>query len=324
MITKSVTEITQRWQSRFPLVSICCITYNQAFFLSEAMDSLLSQETDFPFEIIIGDDASSDGTNVIIEQYKSRYDSLIKTIVNDINIGAIANISKVMSLASGKYIAICEGDDYWHDPKKIQLQVDFLERNPSFSMCCHDYKVRRGDDVFANDSPCGFDILSIDEYAKTMPNIQTLTVLFKNELKPLIPENMIQKVTGSVFMFLRLAEIGNIKYIDIPLATYRVHGAGIWSGKTMREKGEMALQNINAMQEYFFNKPKILRLLTERYIYQSVAFSNHSILKFSLVDFTFFAKKSISHGFLLIHFKALATFYLALSTKIFKKLLKIC
>ncbi|PIS45050.1 MAG: hypothetical protein COT22_07270, partial [Ignavibacteria bacterium CG08_land_8_20_14_0_20_37_9] len=184
-------------------------------------------------------------------------------------------------------------------------------------------KIRKGDDVFVNDSPCGFDVLTLEDYAKTLPNIQTLTVVFRNELRPLIPEHMNRKVTGSVFMFLRLAEIGDIKFINLPLATYRVHAAGIWSGKSEREKGVMALQNIDAMRDFFSNNPKVMGLLTERYVHQSVAFASYSLLRLSLADFLFFAKKSVAHGLFLFHVKALVAFYWALSIKMFKKLLRI-
>lgn len=322
MINKLFNELPQ-WKSGIPLVSICCITYNQASYLSEAIDGFLSQETDFPFEIIIGDDASSDGTRSIIEKYEAISGGLITAVVNDTNIGATKNISKVMSLAQGKYIAICEGDDYWHDPHKLQLQVDFLESHPSFSMCCHDYKIRNGDDVFVNQSTCGFNVLTFKEYAKSLPNIQTLTVVFRNELHPLIPEHIINKVTGSVFIFLRLAEIGDIKYIPTALATYRVHAAGIWSGKTEREKGSMALQNIDAMRDYFSQNQKIMRLLTERYVYQTVTFANYSLLRFSLRDFLFFAKKSVDHGLFVTHIKAVVAFYRKFIIKAFSRLLRI-
>lgn len=323
MITKSVNEITQRWHVGAPLVSICCITYNQSAYISEAIDSFLSQETDFPFEIIIGDDASTDETRVILSEYASKFGALIKVVFNEVNVGANANITTVMSQAKGSYIAICEGDDYWHVPRKLQRQVDFLESHSSVSLCCHDYKIREGEKVFENGTRCDFDVLTFEEYAKSMPNIQTLTVVFRNPHRPLIPAHMIRKVTGSVFIFLRLAEMGDIKYIDTPMATYRVHAAGIWSGKTAREKGEMALQNIDAMREYFSSNPRVMGLLTARYVRQSVTFANYSLLRRSWSDCAFFVKKSFAYGFCLGHVKSFIAFYWVLGTKMFKKLLRI-
>lgn len=123
-----------------PLVSICCETYNHAKYIRQALDGFLSQKTDFSFEILIHDDASTDGTQSIIEEYYTRNPDLFKPIFQTEN-----QHSKGISIwrkyqfprAKGKYIALCEGDDYWTDPLKLQKQVDFLESHPDYSMCFH-------------------------------------------------------------------------------------------------------------------------------------------------------------------------------------------
>ena len=128
-----------------PLVSICCITYNHAQFIRKCLDGFLMQQTDFPIEILIHDDCSTDGTTDIIREYEAKYPELIFPIYEEFNQyqnGKAAEIDFYNYLrARGKYIAYCEGDDYWIDPLKLQKQVDFMEANPEYSVCFHDYVV---------------------------------------------------------------------------------------------------------------------------------------------------------------------------------------
>src|SRR5262245_28919719 len=127
-----------------PLVSISCMTYNHAAFIRTCLDHLLVQKTNFPFEIMIHDDASTDGTREIIEEYVSKYPEIIFPFYQKEN-----QYSKgVRGLSSrynyprcrGKYVAICEGDDYWTDPYKLQKQVDFLESHEDYVMAYHDFR----------------------------------------------------------------------------------------------------------------------------------------------------------------------------------------
>lgn len=129
-----------------PLVSICSITYNHAPYIRQCLDGFLMQKTSFPFEIIIHDDCSTDGTTEIIREYTAKYPHLFVPIFQTENQyskgvrGMFATF--VFPCAKGKYVAMCEGDDYWIDPLKLQKQVDFLEANPEYSMCCSDAIIR--------------------------------------------------------------------------------------------------------------------------------------------------------------------------------------
>lgn len=125
-----------------PLVSVCCTTYNLESFVSKTIASILSQQAKFPFELIIHDDASTDGTCAIIKSYAAKYPRLINPIFQDKNIynnheGGLGHIFKnhILSETQGKYIAICDGDDYWTDPYKLQKQVDYLEKMDQCSAC---------------------------------------------------------------------------------------------------------------------------------------------------------------------------------------------
>jgi len=123
------------------LVSINCITYNHEDYIADAIESFLMQNTDFNFEIIIGEDCSTDHTKEIVEAYKKLYPNRVKLITSDQNVGIVKNQERVFENSKGKYIAVCEGDDYWSDPYKLQKQVDYLEENPDCTLCFHSAKI---------------------------------------------------------------------------------------------------------------------------------------------------------------------------------------
>jgi glycosyltransferase involved in cell wall biosynthesis len=216
-----------------PIVSICCITYNHARFIRDAIDGFLMQKTDFPVEIIIRDDASTDGTAEIIRRYQEEHPQLIRTIMhteNQFSLGKRA-FPEVFAMARGKYIALCEGDDYWTDPLKLQKQVNFMEAHPECSVCCHEVEMysdekqeilgyfpsRQGTQIFKSD----------DFYRKSM--IHTCAMLFKN-----LPIDDFFKKTNSVkigdwALQTFLVESGDIGFIDQCMSVYRFHSGGIWN-----------------------------------------------------------------------------------------------
>src|SRR5450759_4645946 len=135
-----------------PLVSVACLAYNHERYIRDAIEGFLKQRTTFPIEIIIHDDASTDCTSKIIGEYEAKYPNLIKTISQIENQYSIGNNPGIIMLekANGKYIALCEGDDYWTDPCKLQKQVDFLEANEDFVLCFHKVKILK-DGEFLDD-----------------------------------------------------------------------------------------------------------------------------------------------------------------------------
>lgn len=128
-------------ESEQPLVSVVVLAYNAQATISQAIESVLSQETDFPFEILVGDDASTDATPLILQKYAKEYPKKIKYFQNMSNVGTTENAFNLFKEAKGKYLASCEGDDFWTDVKKLQKQVTFLEENPRFSACAHNAKI---------------------------------------------------------------------------------------------------------------------------------------------------------------------------------------
>ena len=126
---------------RRPTVSVCCITYNQERFLTQAVESVLMQETDFDVELIIGEDCSTDTTRTIALTYERRYPGRIRVLTPDANLGIMRNLMATFAACHGEYIAFLEGDDYWIDPTKLQRHVDALRANGNCALCGHDAEI---------------------------------------------------------------------------------------------------------------------------------------------------------------------------------------
>ena len=120
-----------------PLVSVICLTYNHESYLRQALDSILMQETQFSYEIVLAEDSSTDGTRSICEEYQAKYPDIIKYVWSENNVGVWANEIRAHEKARGKYFAYCEGDDYWTDTNKLQKQVAFMEAHEDYMMCFH-------------------------------------------------------------------------------------------------------------------------------------------------------------------------------------------
>lgn len=140
----SESEIMSTWQERIekPVVSIICLTYNQERYIEDAIRGFLIQKTDFPFEVIINDDASTDSTAEKIKEYAKKYPGIIKPILqreNQYSKSPCGLLYKVVQETKGSYIALCEGDDFWIAPDKLQCQVDAMRNNPDINICFHRY-----------------------------------------------------------------------------------------------------------------------------------------------------------------------------------------
>jgi glycosyltransferase involved in cell wall biosynthesis len=169
MYHKTEQEIVKNWKgdNKTPMVSVCCTAYNHEPYIAEAIDSFLMQETDFPFEILIRDDCSTDRTASIVKDYADKYPNLIKPIFEKENTFSkgVQPMPQLYKIAQGKYIALCEGDDYWTNEKKLQKQFIILEKNKKYMISTHltnnvhldsalwksEYTL---DDVVRNFSPC--------------------------------------------------------------------------------------------------------------------------------------------------------------------------
>ena len=215
----------------YPLVSIVCITYNHVNYIHDAIKGFLMQKTTFPVEILIHDDASTDGTDTIIRQYELNYPELIFPIYQNENqySKGIRRISTtfVFPKCTGKYIAFCEGDDYWIDPYKLQKQVDFLEANQEYSMCFHGAKViseieTLNDSLFTDLEDRDYNS---DELLKTWA-VPTASIVFRNEFTSFIPQS-IKFQYGDIIMILTMADHGKVRCINEVMSVYRRTQTGV-------------------------------------------------------------------------------------------------
>lgn len=215
-----------------PLVSICCITYNHERFISDAINGFINQKTDFPIEIIIHDDASTDNTADIIRKFAERDDRIVPILRNEnIKSKGVPVFPITFKKARGKYIALCEGDDYWTDPYKLQKQVDFLKANHDYVICYHNASIIDADGNSVSSSKLPEELkrdFSQEELIQGKM-ILTLTMLFRNVLKEM-PDEFLQVKNGDKFLTSLLGNYGKGKYLgDIENAVYRKHNNSIWS-----------------------------------------------------------------------------------------------
>ena len=237
------------------MVSICCITYNHEKYIRECLDSFLMQKTNFSYEILIHDDASTDHTADIIREYEKQYPDVVKPIYqteNQYSKGRrIINTLYNYPRAQGKYIALCEGDDFWTDPLKLQMQFDFMEAHPDYSLCTHGfyhldyfnksyYPTKRHRNFpengieFAHQTALGTYLYS------------TQTMFFRRDSWLSIKDAFIRDTKdapmGDTQLAFHLALTGNVHYIPRRMAVYRIFPQSVTKDKngysrTFAEKG---------------------------------------------------------------------------------------
>ena len=209
-----------------PIVSICCITYNHGKFIADCLNGFLKQKTSFPFEIVISDDCSTDNTKKIIDTYVSKYPAIFKDVSPSKNLGSIKNFYHVLEKASGKYIALCEGDDYWIDENKLQMQVDFLEGNPEYGMCYTRAKQFIQKKRKFSRRRFGTDVRDFEDLLFNGNRVPTLTTVFRKDLlnsylKEIYPQDK-GWLMGDYPMWLYFAHESKVKFFDKVTSVYRV------------------------------------------------------------------------------------------------------
>ena len=283
-----------------PLVSISCITYNHSRFIKQCLDGFLMQQTDFDFEVLIHDDASTDGTQEIIKAYQENYPEIIKPILQSENqyskgvrgINSTFNYSR----AQGKYIALCEGDDYWTDPLKLQKQVDFLEANKEYSLCYHRVNLEINGIVDTDEN----DItekryknipdktkIGIDDLLKQGNFIHTPSVMFKKTDLKEIPFETKYSTVGDYFLYIMLTADNNkfIKKLQDKMAVYR-RGVGVYSSLKSIDMSYSMLQYKICILSYL-KEDEQKKILLKQTIKHFNGIKKRELNKKRISDFTF-------------------------------------
>ncbi len=233
-------------------VSVSVITFNHVSFIKECLESILNQKTNFDFEILIHDDASTDGTTQIIEEYQAQNPNLIFPMIQKENqyskgIRGI-NFRYNFPRAQGKYIALCEGDDYWIDEYKLQKQVDFLEKTKDASTCIHRCEVLRGNSIVRCTEYLNFPINSLEQLYTNWGNIKTPTLMFK-AVKNLVPLHLMKNIlAGDLLLCTFLLKYGSIYCLPDAMAAYRKHEDGITNKVKIKNDLIFKLSNLKYLQ----------------------------------------------------------------------------
>jgi glycosyltransferase involved in cell wall biosynthesis len=211
-------------------LSVVVITYNHERFIAQALDSILAQRVNFDYEIVVGEDCSTDSTRDILMEFHHRYPGRIVPLLRQHNLGAMRNFEAAIGACRGQYLAFLEGDDYWACEDKLQRQVDFLDTHTDFAICCHPVRFLDDDASAKADEfrflPAG--PYTIEDLLKGN-FVMTCSTVLRRDLIPPLPRWFSKMKLGDWPLFALVAQHGKIELMDAVMAVYRVHSGSTWS-----------------------------------------------------------------------------------------------
>ena len=242
-----------------PKISVLVITYNQERYVSQALDSALMQKTDTAFEIVVGEDCSTDRTREILLAYREKHPETIRLLMHPRNLGMNRNFGQALAACRGEYIAILEGDDYWTSPDKLRRQSDFLDNHPQCAACFHNVAVVHDEgetkDRLFHKPGVLKPFFSLEDILASH-FIPTLSVMFRAGLFGELPDWFYEMPMGDWPLHALNARYGLYGYIDEVMGCYRVHGEGVWSKQGRRvvlERSALAAETINRHFGYAYD-----------------------------------------------------------------------
>jgi glycosyltransferase involved in cell wall biosynthesis len=213
-----------------PKVSVRMVTYNHERFIGEAIDSVLCQNVNFSYEIVIGEDCSSDNTRLIVQEYQRRHPDVIRLLLNERTIGSRHNTHHTRQACRGEYIAFLDGDDYWTSPDKLQKQADILDQNPQLTICFHKAQIVFEDGRKGNTHPMQplKPILTLEDILSEnlMPSC---SMMFRSHIFESIPKEFALVPFGDWPIQVCCLIHGKAGYIDEVMGVYRFHAGGTWT-----------------------------------------------------------------------------------------------
>lgn len=290
-------------KNEYRLCSVVVTSYNQESTIAQTLDCILAQVCDFSYEIIIGDDCSTDSTKEICAKYKELHPEKIKLVFHDENLGVAGNFATCCKLASGKYISVCAADDYWHNPAKLKLQVEFMEQNSNCGLLYTDYNkldIRTGKIIKdflknSNSIPLQGNNLINDFFIGNVP-VLTLTVMFRKSLfNQFIPADDYIKFRFPIEdwpTWLILSKYSSVCYLPISTSTYRVGHESI-TNPVSYEKIEKRMQSEHRMYKYICDMfPDDINYDESGYLsYMNNIYLNLAYKKFDFPKSSLYAKK---------------------------------
>jgi len=230
-----------------PLVSVTMITFNHAPYIAEAIEGVLNQKTKIPLELIIGEDCSTDNTREICKNYAKNNEGIIKLLPTESNLGMMPNFQRTLKACTGKYIALCEGDDYWIDPNKLQKQVNYMEAHPECAMCFSAAEMIKGNGrkvgKFVRPNK-GDRIFTVEDMILGGGSLfHTGAVVLRKNIIDNLPSWYFECPIGDYPLALICAYHGTIAYMDEVMSVYRIAAAGSWT-ESMKSNKERWIEQI--------------------------------------------------------------------------------
>lgn len=248
-------------------VSVWMTTYNHEKYISQCLDSILSQKTNFEFEIILGEDCSTDRTREIVIEYRNKFPDKIKLFLPEKNMGAMQIDQPTWKMCSGDYLALMNGDDFWTDENKLQIQADLLDNDPDTVMCFHKALILNETNGTSEETVYlePTDILPAESLLNGYNPVQTSTVMHRNIVE--VPEWYPELPYGDMFFYLMLSQKGKIKYTDRLMSVYRIHSEGHWQGDSVQKnllKDLKFYDKMNKLLDYRYDH-LVKKIYAQRY-----------------------------------------------------------
>ena len=229
-----------------PKVSVAMVTYNHEPFLAQAVQSVLTQETSFPYELVLSEDCSTDKTREIALDLQRRHPARIRLLLSDRNVGAVRNFMRTLRECRGEYVALLDGDDYWTSPRKLQRQAELLDRRPDLAMCYHDVVTfsEEGSEPPRTVSVRRRNISTLDDLLRVTP--PSCSVMFRRGLFGEFPAWFETIPMFDFPLHVLNAQHGDVGYLDERMAAHRTHGGGVYSslGKVDRLRSRLEVYEV--------------------------------------------------------------------------------
>lgn len=235
-----------------PKVSVLIITYNHEPYLRQAVESALMQEANFAFEIVIGEDCSTDRTRDVAIALCEQYPDRIRLLRHERNLGANRNLAATLAACRGEYVALLEGDDFWTNALKLQRQADFLDDHPDYAICYHDVALTGlpiGDDRWHRFTAFQDETYTIDNLLKEGNFLPTCSTMFRRRVDEPLPDWFCALGVGDIPLHVLNARHGKLGHLKYEWATYRVHEGGIWSGQNQLRRCRSLIEVYEALAD---------------------------------------------------------------------------
>ena len=248
-----------------PKVSVMMLTYNHEKYIAEAIRGVVLQKFDHPFELVIGDDCSTDNTLRICREWQQRYPHIIKILERERNIGVHRNLMETLSACTGEYLAKCEGDDYWCNKHKLTRQVEYMEKHPECNVTFHrviNYYSHNNTKSLSNGgqkTDTTINDLSRSNY------ITNLSVMYRRSVLPQIPSWISEVAAPDYTLHMLHASTGHIHYFATPMAVYRKHSQGMWGVADNEKQLRMAMKSRERLIEHFYDNATVKEGLINTY-----------------------------------------------------------